>query len=191
MKNSVILFFAILVQVLFTVSCSNNSGEKSDNVEDTTATVANAKPDKQKLYSQIMDLEKEVFDTTKSINRGVAINLMLLYARYAHDFPNDSLSPEFLYKAAEVARGAGDGKNAVRYFKLILDKYPDYPKRAISVFMLAFTYENLLNDTANARKYYTEFIKEYPNHEFADDAKQLLKYLGKSPDEIVKSFENK
>lgn len=191
MKNSVILIFTILLSVLFTVSCSNNSAENSSNAADTTANVTNAKPDKQKLYSQIMNLEKEVFDTTKSINRGVAINLMLLYSRYAHDFPEDSLSPEFLYKAAEVARGTGDGKNAVMYFKMLLDKYPNYPKRAISVFMLAFTYENLLNDTANARKYYTEFIKEYPKHEFADDAKQLLKYLGKSPDEIVKSFEKK
>ena len=138
-----------------------------------------------------MDLEKEVFDTTKSVNYGVAINLMVLYSRYANTYPEDSLSPEFLYKAAEIARGAGDGRNAVRYFKLLLDKYPNYPKRAASIFMLAFTYENLLNDTANARKYYTEFIDKYPKHELADDARQLLKYLGKSPEEIVKSFEKK
>jgi tetratricopeptide (TPR) repeat protein len=177
----------ILGFLLFVFSCSTNDN-KSSNVQADSTTTVQDKSAKQELYSQIMELEKEIFDTTKSINRGVAINLMVLYARYAHDYPNDSVSPEFLYKAAEVARGAGDGRNAIRYYKLLLDKYPDYSKRAISLFMTAFTYENLLNDTANARKYYERFIKEYPEHEFADDARQLLKFLGKSPDEIVKSF---
>jgi TolA-binding protein len=36
---------------------------------------------------------------------------------------------------------------------------------------------------------YEAFLKKYPNDDFADDAQFLLKNLGKSPEEIIKGFE--
>jgi len=183
-------FFAVTISLFFVfTSCSNNESNEAKETADTLTVDAQKAPDKQELYNHILELEKEIFDTTKSLNRGAAIDLMVSYAKYANSFPNDSLSPEFLYKAAEVARGFGDGKKAIGYYELLLQKYPNYSKRAVSLFMIAFTYDNLLKDTANAGKFYRKFIKEYPNHKLAEDAKQLLKFLGKNPEDIIKGFD--
>ena len=187
-------FYTYLTVVILAVlvSCSGNNETENTTTSDTTTTTVTKKSpfDKEKLLSHINDLEKQIPDTAQ-ISRGVGMDLMISYAKYATLYPKDSLSPEFLLKAADIARAIGEGRNAVNYYKRILNDYPSYEKRPITMFLLAFTYENSLNDTANARKYYTEFIKKYPNHEFADNARQLLKLLGKDLESIVKQFDKK
>ncbi len=184
--------FLGIVAIIFLFSCSGeNNTEKSGTQDTATVTTEKKSPyEKTNLSAHIKELESKITDTAQ-INRGVAMDLMLSYAKYATLYPNDSASAEYLYKAGDIARSIGEGRNAVNYYKRILNDYPNYKKRAITMFMLAFTYENIMNDTANARRYYTEFVKDYPKHEFADDARQLLKFLGKNPETIVKQFEKK
>ena len=52
-----------------------------------------------------------------------------------------------------------------------------------------YLYNDKLKDTANAHKKYSELIEKYPNDHLAQDAKMEIKYLGKTPDEIGKMFE--
>ncbi len=187
-----LIIYIGVVAMAFLISCSGGNNTEESGTQDSTAatTVTKSPYEKDNLSSHIKELESKITDTAQ-INRGLAMDLMLSYAKYATLYPKDSLSAEYLYKAGDIARSIGEGRNAVNYYKRILNDYPDYKKRAITMFMLAFTYENIMNDTANARKYYTEFIKDYPEHEFADDARQLLKFLGKDPETIVKQFEKK
>ena len=42
-----------------------------------------------------------------------------------------------------------------------------------------------------AKKSYEEFIAAFPNHELAKSANYSLQNLGKSPEDIINSFENK
>lgn len=56
--------------------------------------------------------------------------------------------------------------------------------------MIGFVYENDLNDLENAKQTYEAFLQKYPNDpDFADDAQMALKNLGKSPEELIKEFE--
>jgi len=187
--NKTITKLLIILTFSFFFSCSETNETSSRKDIDTT-TVSNEKPpiEKENLIKHINELESKITDTTE-LNRGLAMDLILSYAKFANFFPKDSLSPDFLYKAADISRNIGEGKIAVNYYKRILNDYPEFDKNAITMFMLAFTYENILNDTSNARKYYKLFIKKYPNHEFADDAKNLLNLLGKDPTTIVQEFE--
>ncbi len=55
--------------------------------------------------------------------------------------------------------------------------------------MQAFAYENIIGNTGKAFEYYNEFLSKFPEHELADDALTAIKFMGKSPDEIVREFE--
>ena len=192
MKTSKLIITIIAVLSLSSAftACKNNNSN-SNSAQSTNNTIKK-QPTKAELLATIHSLEQKVFeDSTGTINRGPAIELILKYSQYANLFPQDTISPDYLFQAADLSRGIGDGKTAIIFYKRLIKNYPNANKRAISIFLTAFTYENLMNDTANARKYYTQFLKEYPKHEFADDAKMSLKYLGKTPEEIVKSFQKK
>ncbi len=171
------IIFLLAIVPLFYWGCTNSGNESTMTGKDSS-----------KVY--IQNLEKKLYaDSSQTIKPGVALETMIAYARFAHDFPKDSLSPEYLFKAAEIARALHKGHEAVLYYEKICTDYPNYEKTPTALFLKAFTYENTLKDTANARIGYQEFIKKYPDNQFADDAQYSLKYLGKSPEELIKMFE--
>ena len=58
--------------------------------------------------------------------------------------------------------------------------------------MIGFVYETDMNDLDKAKSTYESFLQKYPNDpDFADDAQTALKMLGRSPDDIIKEFEQK
>ncbi len=57
------------------------------------------------------------------------------------------------------------------------------------MFLKGYVYENDLRDLETAKKIYEEFLVKYPDDEFADDAEISIKNLGKSPEELIKEFE--
>ena len=65
-----------------------------------------------------------------------------------------------------IARALHKGREAVLYYDKICTDYPNYKKTPTSLFLKAFTYENTLKDTANAKVGYQEFIKKYPDNQF-------------------------
>ena len=172
------IIFLLVVTPLFYWGCTNSGNENTMTGRDSAMT-------------SVQNMEKALYaDSSQTIKPGVAMETMIAYARFAHDFPADSLSPEYLFKAAELARAIHKGQEAVLYYDKICTDYPDYEKAPTALFLKAFTYENTLKDTANAKIGYQEFIKKYPDNQFADDAQYSLKYLGKSPEELIRIFED-
>jgi len=140
----------------------------------------------------IQNLENKLYaDSSRTINPSYATETMIAYARFAHDFPKDTLSPELLFKAAELARAIHNGHEAVLYYDKIYNDYPNYDKTPTALFLKAFTFENVLKDTANAKIGYQMFLQKYPNNQFADDAEYSLRYLGKTDEELIQMFEDK
>ncbi len=132
---------------------------------------------------------KLMSDSTMQIDKELAKSTMVEYANFAENYPEDSLAAEYFFKAAELAQALQIGTQAVLYYDLIIEKYPNYKRISYSYFLKGFVYENVLADMDNAKIAYTEFLEKYPNHEFADDAKVLIDNLGKSPEELIKMFE--
>lgn len=104
------------------------------------------------------------------------------------DLPN---APEYLHRAAETARTLRDIPKAITIYDWIIERYPNHPRGATSLFLKAFTFDNDLKDFENARIYYEDFLKKYPNNEFAESAKFLLENLGKSEAELREILEKK
>lgn len=117
--------------------------------------------------------------------------LTTAYWQYYEDFKEDTLSPYYLYKAAEWAVYIQQGIKAISYLKRIEQEYPNYSDMSNVMFLTGFIYDNEVKDFDNAKKYYTLFLEKYPEHPLANDTGILIQNLGKSPEDLIKEFEAK
>jgi TolA-binding protein len=101
------------------------------------------------------------------------------------------MSPKYLMQAARLAMSLQRGKTAVLYFDKILKHYKSSPQASMALFLKAFSYEQIVGDTAKAKKYYTEFIHDYPNDKLVEDAKASIQYLGVPDSILLKHLEEK
>ncbi len=143
---------------------------------------------KQKQLESIKVLEKELYGA-QTLDRDKGMHMIDTYVNFSKQYPEDTASAGFLFKSAEIAMNLHLGSQAITYYDKIMSNYSDYRKAPECLFLKAFVYENELNDMTNAEKYYKQFLAEYPTHPLAKDAEASIKYLGKSPEELVKMFQ--
>lgn len=130
-------------------------------------------------------------DSTGNLNFKAAneyVNWAETYAAIAFASPQ---APQFLYKAAEVARAVRSFDRALGLYQWLGDAYPDDERAAKALFMKAFTYDEDLDKVEEARKCYQDFLTRYPNDDFADDAALLLENLGKTDEQIMQELQQK
>ena len=97
---------------------------------------------------------------------------------------------DLLLKSAGLAKTVDEPRKALELYQKVANGLPQHPKAPTALFMSGFVYENDLNDLNNAKAVYESFLQKYPNDpDFTDDAQNALKMLGKSPEEIIKQFE--
>jgi len=118
-----------------------------------------------------------------------ATELMDLYVEKADADAKGAEAPSYLFKAAELAMNLNKVNKALDLYNKVIYTYPDYEKTPECLFLMAFIYENSLQNFGKAKELYELFLQKYPDHEFADDAMFSLQYLGKSPEELMKEFE--
>lgn len=169
---------ALIISSVLLFSCVSN--ENKTEVKNTVS------------ISDINKLEAELFNANNATPDMVkARQLAELYIEYAELYPNDMNSPEFLFKASDISMNVHSPRLTISLFDKILTNYPDYINVPTIMFLKGFVYEDQLNDYVNAEKCYLEFLEKYPNSDFADDAVVSLNNLGKSPEELIKEFENR
>jgi tetratricopeptide (TPR) repeat protein len=145
-------------------------------------------PSRDKILESISKMEASM-KTSQTVDTNSVAELLSAYQNFATRFADDSLAPEYLYKAAGLAVGFIRGVQAIEIYETIIKTYPSFKKLPECYFMEAFTYENTLGNFGKASEYYNKFLSMFPEHELADDAKSALKFLGKSPEEMVREFE--
>jgi len=154
--------------------------------------MAGCSPSREKVVSQVTTLEKSLYSSEAvSFNKEKADSLLAMYENFIKEYPKDSLSPGYLFKAANIVMNSGNGGKAIALFDQYLKDYPDKPKAPLCMFFKAFVYENVMHDLDRAREIYLQFIEKYPNDDFAKDARMAVMNLGKSPEMLVKEFEAK
>ena len=113
-------------------------------------------------------------------------NRQIMVSRMNHDIKGK----KYERNAEELfAEGQEYGSNemyyhAIKTYKDFLLKFPKHKKASNVKFLIAFTYNNQLNDVENARKHYNEFMANYPNDPLKQSAEFELKTLGKSLDDM-------
>jgi outer membrane protein assembly factor BamD (BamD/ComL family) len=168
MKKQLILGFITIFSSAIIFSCTSQRDREAKGIskleEELTAQAARPEPEK---LNELMDL----------------------YLNFIENHPTDSTSPQYLYKAVNLAMGMNNGPKAMELVDRTLNEYPNSSKQAETIFLKAYIYENLLSNLGLAQKTYRDFLSRYPDHELSDDAEAALMNLGKSPEELVREFE--
>jgi TolA-binding protein len=147
---------------------------------------------KDKLTKEIASLETELLKTGDAgKNEDIALQLVKQSELFAKEFPQDSLTPVLLFKAADVARGLGRFGKSVELWGSVWRNHPSYEKAPMALFLQGFTFDSDLRDTAMATKYYRDFLQQYPANPLAGQVKQLLAIVAKNPDDLIKEFKDK
>lgn len=163
MKNKILIIFLIALS-----ACSGGRQNRLDEIKEKEAILT-------KSY-------EEVFD------RSTAESLRQDYLDFADEYPEDSLAPKFLHKAAELSLAIEMPKDAVSTLDTLISRYPDYAYLPDALFFKGFILENHMKDIPAAKKAYVDFLKRFPDHELAIQVSQTIENLGKSPEELVKEF---
>ncbi|MDD3685368.1 MAG: hypothetical protein PHE56_01250 [Bacteroidales bacterium] len=155
------------------------------------ASCGNAKKplaERNQLTKEISDMEKSLLANDEP-DADLADKMINAYLEYAEKFPQDTVTPEYLFKASEIAMNFGRATEAIEFLTRIEKDYKKYDKYPAVIFMKAFIYENYLDDINKAADYYTIFVEKYPDHKLAQDANAALTYLGLDDEELIKLFE--
>ncbi|MCS7161712.1 MAG: hypothetical protein NZ958_00060 [Bacteroidia bacterium] len=119
-----------------------------------------------------------------------ALRLVRAEAAFVRKYPNHREVPRFLLEMAQIeATYFGDVRRAVELLRQIDERFRQRsPIAPQALFYEAFLYETMLADTGTARMRYEAFLRYYPQHELASDARRSLEYLGQPPAEILQRF---
>ncbi|MCB0761023.1 MAG: tetratricopeptide repeat protein [Flavobacteriales bacterium] len=143
---------------------------------------------KQELLDRITEVEGRAFATSAKIDTQVGYELMRAYLDYSNQFHGDSISAEFMFKAGDVARNVGRHKQAISIFSNLHDSYPKFNRLPETAFIVAFIYDNDLNDREMAKKSYEKVIELYPEHKLAQDAQARIETLYMTDEELIEMF---
>ncbi|HCX30714.1 MAG TPA: hypothetical protein DHU55_13250 [Blastocatellia bacterium] len=91
-------------------------------------------------------------------------------AMHSYEIGNFYLEPRY-------KRGKGGLKGAQSRYKEVIDKYPNFSLRDSVLFKLAFTYQQE-EEPDEAAKYYQDLLRNFPNSEYAEKAKEQLSIIG-------------
>jgi len=169
MKISRLLFFSLLIMVSL-VQCSQDPKAKIQSLE-------------KKMGSEEFTLDEKGTQT--------ANELIQAYQDFAENHKDSPEAPAYLYKAADLSLNINKSKESLDLYNRIIYQYPDYQKVPECLFLMGYIYENYFQELGKAKEIYESFLSKYPNHDFADDARVSIENLGKSPEELIRLFEEK
>ncbi len=89
-----------------------------------------------------------------------------------------------MFAQANQLQKEGKYQEAVKFYDDLIKKFPQSKFSPQAQFMIGFIYANEFKDLDNAKAAYEKFLKNYPDHEMAKDAKWELEHLGKDINDI-------
>ena len=110
--------------------------------------------------------------------------MLALYRKFAHTFPDDSLAPVYMQRAADMCISLDRSDEAIALLDSIISLYPGFEDMAGCYFLKGYAYDVADNYDA-AREAYTYFVENYPDHYLANDVRITIKFLGLSAEEML------
>lgn len=140
---------------------------------------------------KIKKLESKVFAKGVELKEENVINLVDAYLLYAEQNPDDAKSPDFLFKALNVAVGinAEGPQKAIEVADILIEKYPDFEMTPMATYIKGFVYESVVGDLDKAKAVYLQFLEMYPDNPMAEEVRTVVDNLGIPLEELIKTFE--
>lgn len=149
-------------------------------------------PEQEQALSEITALEKQLASPQDSSS--IKENALMLVAKasdYAKRYPEDTNSPDLLYRAGEAAKKAKEYNKAIEAWQQVSQGHKQSEKAALALFQQATTFDAQLQDPAMAAKFYKEFLKTPARDtQLIRQAKARLTALHSAkPEKLVKNLE--
>lgn len=125
------------------------------------------------MRAQIYNLEASV--KHKADEDGRVRSLMTMYVDYIQRFPQDSMSPVYLYRMAEVYYRATNWGESAKHLKMLIEKYPQSPVVEQAYIFSGMLYDEKLMDTTLARTAYQTYLDKFPSGKFRTQAELFFK----------------
>ena len=142
---------------------------------------------REKKIEAIGEREQSLSTLDRIADDGELEELLGLYRDYAHDYPDDSLAPVYLTRAADMCISLGRSSEAVGLLDSVITLHADYEDVGGCWFLKGYAYETA-GEMDSAREAYTWFVEHYPDHVLAADTRMTLPYLGMSPEEMLEAI---
>ncbi|MBQ8703023.1 MAG: tetratricopeptide repeat protein [Bacteroidales bacterium] len=149
--------------------------------------LAGCAPNREKQLKAIEEHEQALSSLDIISDDGDLDAMLSLYRTFAADFPDDSLAPVYLQRAADVSISVGRQEQAVALLDSVIDLYPGFEDLGGCWFLKGYAYETA-GQYDQAREAYTYFVENYPDHSLANDTRKTLPYLGMSPEEMLEAI---
>jgi len=177
------VYWLFIFSGLLFSSCGNDESAKENKVVEPAET-------RQLLVEKIKKLESELYvaQTLDAIKADMAISV---YSEFISKYPSDSLTPDFIFKAGEIATANMQYKQALGYYKNIVKNYPNYKYYVDCIYLQAHIFDNYLNNDDSAKVIYEKVISDYPQSHYANDAKAAIQHLGKTDEQLIEEFKKK
>ncbi|MDA3911541.1 MAG: hypothetical protein PF448_09315 [Bacteroidales bacterium] len=168
--------FTLFILVVFNIliSCQSNNTSDIDS--------------KQVLMDSIQAKEADLHSDIE-VDEEKAREMTALYLNYSNRYKKDSLSSEYLFRAAEIAMNTDKPIDACSYLYRIERQYEDFDKMPAVIYLLGFVNQNMIGDKKNAEAYYQKFLDRYPNHSRAEEVAIILNSIYIDDLELVREFE--
>ncbi len=197
-KTNLILVFFFLILITSCTEPKPASKTEKDKAIDSVANREKMRDPKnyfkdcKLLLAEASKIDSVLYSETE-VNQALGNKAIKAFTDYAYYCPNDSLSPIFLIKTAQIATSI----NNIPQAKTVLEKcIADYSKSkdiTAAIFLLARLYDETtyLNNEEEARRLYQEIVDKYPKCAEAESAKGALKFIGKTDADLIKEFKKK
>lgn len=173
-----IAYIFLVLQALLWMSCGNGSLTPEEEKQNLTEKIS-------KQEGKLKEADGNVI-----IPRD-AHDMLSLYHEFSEKFPNEKITPDYLFKAGQIAMSIGNYQKSIDYFDRIRKNYPDFDKSPESLFIIGFIYDSYLFKKGMAKEIYEEVIEKYPDHKFAEDAKASINLLTMTDEELIEMFKQK
>lgn len=100
------------------------------------------------------------------------------YVEFSEKYPDDSLAPAYLFKAAFLAASLPEYKKQIELFELIASKYPDTEYAPQAIALAAKSCTDYLNDKNKAKEYLLRLKNEYPQSPYSVNIDLQIEYVG-------------
>ena len=156
----------------------------------TSCQQTDVKKEAKDLRSEINNLEKELMQGTQTLDIVKGDSMVYLYKRFAVEYPNDSMSVEYMFRAAEIQMGLNKNKECIATLNDIQRIYPDAKIMPILLQFKAFVYDDKFKAYDDARACLDELITKYPDNALVENAKAYRNMIGKDPNEMFQELDS-
>jgi hypothetical protein len=144
--------------------------------------IGSQNPDKARIDSLENEMRLATEKNPAEPDLKLAMYLAQAYQNFQVKYPDDSISPKYMFKAGQVIENVFDDKaRAGEIYFNIFRKYPQSKSAPYALFMTGNLYHTIA-DTAHAIEMLQFFLAKYPEHELTNDAAALIRSMGGEPD---------